>query len=57
MKYLHNAQNVQPVIRRNDVSRADNSGRQFTPADFLRDAGTIIAGCLALGLLMQVLLG
>jgi hypothetical protein len=30
---------------------------QFTPAEFFRDAGTVIAVCLGLGLLMQLLLG
>jgi hypothetical protein len=34
-----------------------NSGVRFTPADFFRDAGTVIAVCLALGLLAQILLG
>ena len=30
---------------------------QFTPAAFFKDAGTVIAVCLGLGLLMQLLLG
>jgi hypothetical protein len=30
---------------------------QYTPGQFFKEAGTVIAGCLALGLLMQVLLG
>jgi hypothetical protein len=29
---------------------------QFTPGDFFRKAGTVIAVCLALGVLMQFLL-
>jgi hypothetical protein len=29
---------------------------QFTPGDFFREAGTVIAVCLALGVLMQLLL-
>ena len=35
---------------------ADNGGR-FTPAEFFRDAGTVIVVCLALGLLARILLG
>ncbi len=30
---------------------------EFTPAEFFKDAGTVIAVCLGLGLLMQLLLG
>ena len=29
----------------------------FTPAEFFKEAGTVIAVCLGLGLLMQLLLG
>ena len=36
---------------------AADRGAGFTPAEFFRDAGTLIAGCLGLGLLMQMLLG
>jgi hypothetical protein len=57
VKNLHFEQNVQPVTRQNDVALDDGSGAQFTPADFFKEAGTIIAACLGLGLLMQVLLG
>ena len=30
---------------------------EFTPAEFFKDAGAVIAVCLGLGLLMQLLLG
>lgn len=39
-------------VTRNEATMAG----QFTPAAFFRDAGTFIAGCLALGLLLQLLL-
>lgn len=32
------------------------SGEKFTPGDFFREAGAIIAVCLGLGVLMQLLL-
>ncbi len=32
-------------------------GARFTPRQFFREAGTLIAVCLSLGLLMRVLLG
>lgn len=34
-----------------------NSSPCFTPEEFFKDAGVIIAFCLGLGLLMHVLLG
>ena len=34
-----------------------DSNREYTPGEFFRDAGTLIAVCLGLGLAMQVLLG
>lgn len=41
-----------------DVERTaiQETHEQFTPGDFFREAGTVIAVCLALGLLMQFLL-
>jgi hypothetical protein len=50
-------QDVQTSTGEDDVTFCGASGAQFTPADFFKDAGTIIAVCLALGLLMQILLG
>ncbi len=35
----------------------ENSSPRFTAGEFFKDAGGIIAICLGLGLLMQVLLG
>ena len=34
-----------------------DTDRPFTPGQFLREAGTVIAVCLGLGLLAQVWLG
>jgi hypothetical protein len=33
------------------------SGARFTPGQFFREAGTIIAVCLGLGMLIQIVLG
>ena len=33
-----------------------DADRQFTPGDFFREAGIVIAVCLALGAILQVLL-
>jgi hypothetical protein len=40
------------------MERAANqdTDRQFTPGDFFREAGIVIAVCLALGAILQVLL-
>lgn len=40
---------------RNKIASADDIVR-FSPAEFFRDAGTVIAVCLGLGLLLQLLL-
>jgi hypothetical protein len=40
-----------------DDADAHDTDRQFTPADFFKEAGAIIAVCLGLGVLMQILLG
>lgn len=37
-------------------SAAEETHEQFTPGDFFQEAGTVIAICLALGMLMQLLL-
>jgi len=41
-----------------DMNRAagQDTDRQFTPGDFFREAGIVIAVCLALGAILQVLL-
>jgi len=47
------------MLRTPDIERTINADREavFTPGEFFRDAGTLIAVCLGLGLLTRVLLG
>jgi hypothetical protein len=40
-----------------DQTNVPDSDASFTPGDFFKDAGTLIAVCLGLGLLMRILLG
>jgi hypothetical protein len=40
-----------------DKAALANGLEKFTPAQFFKDAGTLIAVCLGLGFLMQILLG
>jgi hypothetical protein len=44
------------VFDQEDTVPSDPNAR-FTPGQFFREAGTIIAVCLGLGLLFQLLLG
>jgi hypothetical protein len=52
---------IEGDLTRRDLVAEDrlvaDSPRQFTSGDFFKDAGGVIAFCLGLGLLMQVLLG
>jgi hypothetical protein len=48
--------NIAGAVERNVASDDAHEASQFTPAAFFKDAGAIIAVCLGLGLLMQVLL-
>jgi hypothetical protein len=46
------------ALHTTDVGGGDaDSHARFTPTDFFRDAGTMIAVCLVLGLLAQIVLG
>jgi hypothetical protein len=57
VKNLHIVRDA--MLRTPDIERTINTdpGTAFTPGEFFRDAGTLIAVCLGLGLLTRVLLG
>jgi hypothetical protein len=57
VKNLHIVHDAIP--RAPDVARtsATDRGAGFTSTEFFKDAGTVIAVCLGLGLLMRILLG
>jgi hypothetical protein len=46
----------EPFLLEVERTAIQETDQQFTPGDFFREAGTVIAACLALGLLMQLLL-
>jgi hypothetical protein len=46
----------QPFLFEVERTATQESHEQFTPGDFFREAGTVIAVCLAVGVLMQLLL-
>jgi hypothetical protein len=46
----------QPFLFEVERTATQESHEQFTPSDFFREAGTVIAVCLAVGVLMQLLL-
>jgi hypothetical protein len=56
VKNIDIARVSRPPASRDEAVSAGDPGR-FPPAAFVKDAGTVIAVCLVLGLLMQVLLG
>jgi hypothetical protein len=53
--------NVARGVRSHDFDQqqalSHDSGIRFTPGQFFKEAGTVIAVCLVLGLVAQVLLG
>lgn len=57
MKNVNIAADLAPRARSQADAFSGESGARPTPADFFKDAGTVIAVCLGLGLLMQILLG
>lgn len=57
MKNFDIARDVRRRDLHGETAFAGDSDAQFTPADFLKDAGILIAVCLGLGLLMRVLVG
>ena len=50
------ARSGEPFLLEVERTSTQETPEQFTPGDFFREAGTVIAVCLALGLLMQFLL-
>jgi hypothetical protein len=50
------ARSDEPFLLEVERTATQEAHEQFTPGDFFREAGTVIAACLALGLLMQFLL-
>ena len=53
MRNMDIAGTADQKVSRDSAESAD----EFTPAEFFKDAGRVIAVCLGLGLLMQLLLG
>jgi hypothetical protein len=51
------ARDATPHASDNEDTVTSGLNAQFTPGQFFREAGTIIAVCLGLGLLFQLLLG
>ena len=49
------ARSDEPFLLEVERTAIPETHEQFTPGDYLVDAGTVIAVCLALGLLMQLL--
>lgn len=56
MRNIHIAGELERSGPRDRTALVQEAGK-FTPAEFFKDAGTVIAVCLGLGLLMQLLLG
>jgi hypothetical protein len=51
------AGDLQRAALQDDEAALAGNRDEFTPAEFLKDAGIVIAVCLGLGLLMQLVLG
>jgi hypothetical protein len=56
MKHIDIARDLERTEPQDATAVAGDLG-QFTPAEFFKDAGTVIAVCLGLGLMMQLVLG
>ena len=56
MKNASPARSDEPFLLEVKRTAIQETHEQFTPGDFFREAGTMIAVCLVLGLLMQLLL-
>ena len=50
------ARSDEPFLLKVERTATQEAHEQFTPGDFFREAGTVIAVCLVLGVLMQLLL-
>jgi hypothetical protein len=57
VKNLTVVRDVGQPTRNDEAVFAGDADTRFTPGEFFRDAGTVIAVCFGLGLLMQILLG
>lgn len=57
MRNIHIARDARPRALDAEKPIVDHFGPRFTPGEFFKDAGTVIAVCLVLGVIMQVLLG
>jgi hypothetical protein len=57
VRTIHTTRTGTPSAFSADDTAAHESGPRFTPGDFLKEAGTLIAVCLGLGVLMRVLFG
>jgi hypothetical protein len=57
VKNLNVVRDVGQSARNDEAMFASASGARFTSAEFFTDAGTVIAVCLGLGLLMRLVLG
>ena len=56
MKNASPARSDEPFLAEVERAANQNTDEQFTPGDFFKEAGTVVAVCLALGLLMQLVL-
>jgi hypothetical protein len=56
VKNANPAQSDEPFLLEVERTAVSETDEQFTPGDFFHEAGTVIAVCLALGVLMQLLL-
>ncbi len=56
MKNANPARSHEPFLLEVERTAVSETDEQFTPGDFFQEAGTVIAVCLALGVLMQLLL-
>jgi hypothetical protein len=57
VKNIHVARDMRPHDLEYEDKSVFDSVTPFTPGEFFKDAGTVIAVCLGLGLLMRILLG
>ena len=51
------ARDARPHAFDDEDTVTHDEGERFTPGQFCKEAGTIIAVCLGLGLLVQIVLG
>jgi hypothetical protein len=56
VKNIHIAPDADHRVLDDEAPADQDSAAHFTPGKFFKEAGTLIAVCLGLGLLMQILL-